>query len=96
MTIRFKILQVVGFALAFFGLAAGFYFDFGEIRLPGHIPSHAWFTIILLGVFFRTLGEAGALRTKYKDRSETISVKEVGLSVVLASVLTGVVIWAAR
>jgi len=96
MILRFKILQIVGVALVAFGLSAGFYFNFEEIRLPGHIPAHTWFSLIFLGQFCRSAGEAGALRLRHKDKAETLSNKEAFGSLAVGAVLTAVVVWFAK
>ena len=96
MVIRFKISQIIGVALILFGAIGGVYVDLAKVRLPMHVPSSVWMAILILGLFARSGGEAGALRIRHKDKVETMTKKDVLFGVGTAAILLGVLVCYAK
>ncbi len=96
MNIRFRIVQIIGLIFILFPSLTGAYLEFLNVSLPFYFPWWAWTSLLILGLYFWSVAEAGALRARHKDKAETISKKELFTGVGIAVFLFGVVVCLAK
>ena len=88
---RFKILQVFGVATLLASFAGGFYSHFFNYQM--RVGNSFWLSLLFLGMFARSAGEAGTLRERHSDKLETMHRNDLIIAIVLAAVFAGALIW---
>ena len=83
---RFLVSRILGIALVIFGGVTTFYINHYPSTQPD-VPSWFAISLMLLGFFANSAGEAGQLRKHHQDKRSYLTMQHIAISIVLGLVL---------